>query len=580
MKFLLVGINAKYIHSNPAIFSLKAYAEDRLELGDNQIEICEYTINQLTDDILTDIYRKQADVVMFSTYIWNVEMVMKIVRELKLIAPFLHIWLGGPEVSYNYEKRLGENDLTGIIIGEGEETTRELIDCYLKTDESNNKGIISEKNELLLNRLKEVKGIAFNGREGLIKTEDRECLDFSTIPFPYKNLEDFEDRIVYYETSRGCPFKCAYCLSSVEKSLRLRSMELVKEELTFFLEHKVPQVKFIDRTFNCNRQRTLELLNFIKENDNGITNFHFEIAGDILTDEECEILNSLRTGLVQLEIGVQSTNPETLKAINRTTDMDRLATNVSRLINKDNIHVHLDLIAGLPYEGYESFVKSFNDVYAFHPHELQLGFLKMLSGAPIGQRIEEDEIKYRQYPPYEVLSTKYISFDEIITLKQVEEVLEIYYNSRQFKNTILWLESLEKSPFEMYLNIARFYEEAGYFKMQSSRAKRYDYLLDYVKTKYPDKAEACIEYMTLDYYLREKAKSRPDFAGEFRYDDAKAFYTKAENIEKYLPDYRGVESKNIQRQTHFEKFDVMGKTIVFDYQNKCGIDQEARLIFV
>lgn len=565
MKFLLVGINAKYIHSNPAVYSLRAYAKDRLNLENDTIEICEYTINQLIDEVLTDIYEKKADVVAFSTYIWNVEMVMKIARELKQLAPKTHIWLGGPEVSFNYRERLENNTfLTGIIIGEGEETYKELVKNYIDD----------------LGSLENIKGLAYNAGEGVVVTEDRECLDFSTIPFPYSNLTDFEDRIVYYETSRGCPFKCSYCLSSVEKSLRLRSMDLVKKELKFFIDNKVAQVKFIDRTFNCNRQRTIELLKFIKENDNGITNFHFEIAGDILTDEECEILNGLRTNLVQLEIGVQSTNPDTLEAINRKTDMNKLAWNIEKLISKDNIHIHLDLIAGLPFEDYKSFIKSFNDVYSFHPHELQLGFLKMLSGAPIGQRIEEDDIKYRQYPPYEVLATKYISFDEITELKKVEEVLEIYYNSRQFKNTIKWLEGLEDNPFQMYRNIAAFYEKNGLFKFQSARSKRYDNLLAYVKENHPGMEEICKEYMTIDYYLREKAKSRPEFAGELAYDMAKDFYMKESNIDRYLPDYKTMDSKTIQRTTHYEKLQAIGKTIVFDYQDKCGIDKEARLITI
>lgn len=564
MKFLLVGVNAKYIHSNPAIYSLRSYTCSHVDLGSNEIEICEYTINQLTDDILKDIYKKNADVVSFSVYIWNVEIVMKIVRELKLVAPHLHIWLGGPEVSFNYRERLEKDEtIKGIIIGEGEETYRELVDCYI------NNG-----------KLEEIDGIAYRELDDIKVTGDRECLDFSTIPFPYKDLKDFEDRIVYYETSRGCPFKCAYCLSSVEKSLRLRDMKLVKEELRFFLDNKVPQVKFIDRTFNCNRQRTMELLKFIKEEDNGITNFHFEIAGDILSDEECEMLNSLRTGLVQLEIGVQSTNPDTLSAINRTTDMDKLAKNISKLIAKDNIHVHLDLIAGLPYEGYESFIKSFNDVYSFHPHELQLGFLKMLSGAPIGERIAEDEIKYREYPPYEVLSTKYLPYDKILVLKDVEEMLEIYYNSRQFKNTINWLEGLENSPFDMYLNIAKFYERNGYFKMQSSRSKRYDYLLEYVKELHPGQESLCAEYMTIDYYLREKAKSRPQFAGEYQYEEGKKFCMDSELVNQYLPSYEKVDSKTLQRIIHFERFEAINKTIVFDYQNRCGIDMEATLIEV
>ena len=403
MKILLAAVNAKYIHSNLAVYCLKSYAASKGQ----EAEIAEYTINQQTEEVLRDLYERNADVVAFSCYIWNIEFIKAVIKDYKKIRPQCEIWLGGPEVSYRAEELLAElPEVRGVMVGEGEEIFAKLAKAY--------------REELSLN---EISGIAVRENNGeILTTEPAEPLDFSALPFPYgdENLSFFDNRIIYYESSRGCPFSCAYCLSSLDKRVRFRNMDLVKKELKFFLDRQVPQVKFIDRTFNINGPRTVELLQFIKENDNAITNFHFEVAAELLTKEQIELLNSLRPGLVQLEIGVQSTNSETLTAVNRKTELSELKKTVAAVRKKNNVHIHLDLIAGLPKEDLDSFKKSFNEVYEMNPHQLQLGFLKVLSGAPMEGMAAENEIVYQSAPPYEVLSTNWLSYEDIILLKKVE----------------------------------------------------------------------------------------------------------------------------------------------------------------
>jgi len=499
MKYLLVGINAKYIHSSLALHCLRSYAK---EYSDITPTICEFTINMQVAEIVQGIYNESPDFIGFSAYIWNIDTVMQVVKDLRILLPHVPIYLGGPEVSFDSSNVLKLHpQISGIMIGEGEQTFLELINYY-------------EKKEISLS---EIKGLCYRDEtnDEIITTPLRQPIDLSTVPFPYENIQDFDNRIIYYETSRGCPFGCAYCLSSVDKTLRFRSIDLVKKEFLFFLNNKVPQVKLVDRTFNIDHKRSIEMLNFLKENDNGITNFHFEIAGDILTDEEINIINSLRPGLIQLEIGVQTTNPETLDAINRRTDLNKLRKNVAKLLNGNRVHLHLDLIAGLPYENLESFISSFNDVYSMNGHELQLGFLKVLKGAPINSVIEEQDIKHSNYAPYEVLSTKYLSYTDICELKRVEEMLEIYHNSCQFVFSEKFLLSLEASPYEMYLGLAKYYTKNNQLVMQCKRSVRYEILLSYAIDKFSlneEQINHLKNLLTLDFYSREKAKARPVFS--------------------------------------------------------------------
>ncbi|MDD6400115.1 MAG: DUF4080 domain-containing protein [Lachnospiraceae bacterium] len=465
MKYLLVAINAKYIHSNPAVYSLKEYAIANIpENVDYELKVCEYTINNQIDDILTDIYENAPDVIAFSCYIWNITYVNMLISQLKKVLPKVKIWCGGPEVSYRAKDYITEqnNIVDMVLIGEGEETLTKLI-----TSSS-----------------EDIPGIAFINSNGDY-IENPPCTDFNfdTVPFIYQNtsVKDLENRIIYYESSRGCPFSCSYCLSSIDKCIRFRSLDKVKKELKHFLDNKVPQVKFIDRTFNCNLQRATDIWRFIKENDNGITNFHFEIAADLLNEEQLELIKSFRPGLIQLEIGVQTTNDKTLKEINRRCNFEKLYSNINSVNSFNNTHQHLDLIAGLPYEDLASFKNSFNDVYSLAPNQLQLGFLKVLSGSYMKEHIEEYGIKYRSYPPYEILSSKWISFDDILALKRVEAVLEIYYNSHQFEHSIGVLEKYFDTPYELYEALGNFYASRFDATKKHSRISRYNLLLDFYK---------------------------------------------------------------------------------------------------
>lgn len=575
MKILLVGINAKYIHSNLAIHSLKAYAEKYKD----SIEIVEYTINHYKDFILGDIFKKKPDVIGFSSYIWNIELITGIIIELNKVLPKTEIWLGGPEVSYRPNEILENYSfIKGISVGEGEYSFLNLMEHYIDANKE----------------LREIKGILYRAEDGAIVSNSvTEIVDMNTIPFPYNNMDQFENRIIYYESSRGCPFSCSYCLSSVEKQVRFRDVERVKDEMKHFLDCKVPQVKFVDRTFNCNHKHTMAIWKFLQENDNGVTNFHFEIAADLLTEEELELIGTMRPGLIQLEIGVQSTNPETLKAIDRTMDLDKLTEIVGRINKKENVHQHLDLIVGLPYEDYESFSRSFNQVYAMRPNQLQLGFLKLLSGTVMDQKKEEYKIVYQDCPPYEVLYTKWLSYEEVLRLKKVEEMVEIYYNSNQFNYSLKYLEKLFEIPFELFEKLAEFYESKGLFDVKHSRLDRYSYLFEFLKectnSKKESEDKSFSELLVFDLYLREKLKTRPLFAeDESEYKDfVRKFYDNQEKENTLLLDYNGYQKKQVKRMTHIERLQINPFTmkkeetyILFDYKNRNPLTYEARTVII
>lgn len=426
MKILLVAINAKYIHSNLAVYSLKAYA--KAHAGEWDIELAEYTVNQQKDDILMDIYGRRPDILCFSCYIWNLEHIEDLVKDIRKLRPGMPVWLGGPEVSYDAADVLARlPEVTGVIKGEGEETFAGLCRVYHECAEEAEEG----RQEMLWTRLRMLEGITFKDAGGRISDNPwRPVTDLSGVPFVYHNMEEFRNKIIYYESSRGCPFSCSYCLSSVDRQLRFRDLETVKRELKFFIDQEVPQVKFVDRTFNCRHEHAIAIWKCIAEHDRGITNFHFEVAADLLNEEELKILEGMRPGLVQLEIGIQSTNPDTIREIRRVMDFDKVRNAVERIRRKGNIHQHLDLIAGLPYEDIASFARSFDDVYSLRPQQLQLGFLKVLKGSYMEEMKEEYGLVYKSRPPYEVLYTKWLSYEDTIRLKGIEEMVEVYYNSR------------------------------------------------------------------------------------------------------------------------------------------------------
>lgn len=540
MKFLLAAFNAKYIHSNPGIYSLKAYAG---ELYAPYIQLGEYTINHSMNHILADIYAKKPDVIGFSCYIWNFTLVQQLLVEAHKLLPETRLWLGGPEVSFQCHELLQQYPfLEGIIVGEGEETFLDLLRYYLKEGHQS---------------LEDIPGLALPTGY----TMERDLVDFSQVPFLYSagdaySLADFENRIIYYESSRGCPFRCSYCLSSIDKRVRLRDIALVKKELQFFLDQKVPQVKFIDRTFNCNHDHAKAVWQYILDNDNGVTNFHFEIAADLLDEEEFALLAQMRPGLVQLEIGVQTTNPDTLKEIRRFTNGKKLEAAVARLQAGRNIHLHLDLIAGLPYEDYDSFARSFGEVYGMKPEQLQLGFLKVLKGSYMQEMAESYGLKYLDNPPYEVLYTNWLSFSEVQRLKGIEEMVELYYNSNQFTHTLPLLEQLFDNPFYLYEALADYYREQGYFVQTPARSYRYQVLLDFATSIDKARRELYRESLTYDLYLRENAKSRPAFAKDMTSYKAAFhdFFREEERVRNLLPHYRAYDMKQISKMTHLEWF--------------------------
>ena len=501
MKILLTAINAKYIHSNLAIYSLRACAGEYK----SRIELAEFTINNQKDYILEEIYKRKPDILCFSVYIWNLDYVESVAREFKKICPDTPVWVGGPEVSYEVEDFLTSHpEIDGVMIGEGEETFREVCGYY-----AGNRG------------LDDIQGIAYRDNNGIRVTESRAIMDMSRIPFCYDTMEDFSNRIIYYESSRGCPFSCSYCLSSVDKSLRFRDTELVKKELLFFINQKVPQIKFVDRTFNCNHAHAMEIWRFIKEHDNGVTNFHFEISADLINEEELKLISDMRPGLIQLEIGVQSTNEVTIKEIHRTMKLERLKEVVRAIQSGANVHEHLDLIAGLPYEDYDSFARSFDEIYKLKPNQLQLGFLKVLKGSFMYDHAKEYGIIYHDRPPYEVLSTKWISFDDVLRIKKVEEMLEVYYNSGQFEITMKLMDVLYDSAFDFFQRLGDFYEENGYLAMSHSRIRRCEILLEFMQAelqakegerKQGDIVKMLEEALIFDLYYRENCKSRPGWA--------------------------------------------------------------------
>ena len=542
MKILLAACNAKYIHSNPAVYDLKAYAAAYKD----SVQIKEFTINQPKDEIMKEIYRSGADVVCFSCYIWNISFVRELIRDLKKILPDTAFWAGGPEVSFHAKNFLEDMpQVTGIMKGEGEETFLALAGYYLE-----GKG-----------RLEEISGIVFRKENKIVDNGFREPVDLDRIPFIYENPENFENRIIYYESSRGCPFSCSYCLSSIDRKLRFRSLSLVKKELQFFLDHRVPQVKFVDRTFNCRHEHAMEIWKYILEHDNGVTNFHFEVSADLFREDELELISRMRPGLIQLEIGVQSANPETLEAVHRKTDLEKLRRNVEKIRSFHSVHQHLDLIAGLPCEDYESFRRSFDFVYSMKPDQLQLGFLKVLKGSLMEEKAREYGITCKSLEPYEVLSTRWISYEEILKLKTVESMVEVYYNSGQFQYTLNWLMGFWEDAFSFYEDLGRFYERKGYEELSHSRIRRYEILLEFLREKPEISVAEAAGRMVYDLYLRENLKKRPLFAA-----DQKPY-------EKAVWSYR--KEHQVPKTAHIEVFSD-GTAVLFDYDRRDPLSHNAR----
>ena len=589
MKVLLAAINAKYIHSNLGIYSLKTYGEKMLKewgLAEQaEISLAEYTINHQMEQILQDIYKRKPDVIGFSCYIWNISYVKMILADIKKVLPDVKIWAGGPEVSYHGEAFLKEEPAVDLVMmGEGEITFAHFLKALLEGED-----------------LKQVPGLMVRNADGTFtNTGFRQVMDMSQIPFPYAfmDMKELEHRIIYYESSRGCPFSCAYCLSSIDKKLRFRSLDLVLPELEWFLQAKVPQVKFVDRTFNCKKSYAMAIWQYIRDHDNGVTNFHFEIAADLLDKDELDLLSTMRPGLVQLEIGVQSTNEKTLETIRRKTDIEEIRQITATINSWHNIHQHLDLIAGLPWEDLESFKKSFNDVYEMEPEQLQLGFLKVLKGSYMEELIPDCDLLYSAAPPYEVLCTKWLSYGDVLELKDIEEMTEVHYNSRQFTCTLKELEKEFDTPYEMFSFMAGYYNKNHLFGISHSRIARYEILWKIIQERLEkngkcetqamaenvnisEKLELYRDLLMTDLYLRENVKSRPTFARDLSSskDFVREFFQKEEKTPEHLSGYEGYDSRQMAKMAHLEPLRD-GTYLLFDYKKRDPLSYNARTVRV
>ena len=558
MNILLCGINAKYIHTNLAIRQIKGYVENNSNYLINTIE---YTINNYVNDILKSLYKQKPDILGFSCYIWNIEMVKKLVVLIKNVLPETIIILGGPEVSYNSEALFSEIPCDYIISGEGEQTFCELLDA------------INDKHSF-----ESVGGLTFITNGKVVATPKEKALDMVALPFPYKDFDETENRICYYEASRGCPFGCRYCLSSIEKGVRFAPIEKVKKELQIFLDNKVQQVKFVDRTFNCNKKFALEIILFLIENDNSYTNFHFEVEASLLDEETLELLSTARRGLFQLEIGIQSTNEQILKAIDRKNDMNWIEYCVGKLQQKQNIHLHLDLIAGLPLEDFKSFKKSFNDVYRLIPNQLQLGFLKVLKGSAMEKLCSQYNIKYSPYPPYEVLSTDSLTYDEVLKLKGIEEMVELYYNSNRFYLSTGYIMHFFNDPFDFYQHLSEFKKQKGMSTLSHNKNDAYAFLIEFCESFLDNEEIQNIKAkLKFDFLCHERPRSNPDWAEKNMLDNNELYdlVVKQKAVSELLPEYSDIDPKQLLKLIHIERFpidpfslDNEPSTYIFDYNHR------------
>lgn len=542
MKILLTTLNSKFIHTNLAIRYLKEFVKDLVE-----VDLKEYTINNELDYILKDIYKNDYDIILFSTYIWNINDIEKLCDCIKKFKPGIKIALGGPEVSYDSKTAMEKYPFIDYILyGEGELVFRDLVlhlQGHKKVEEVN--GLVyRQENEVIINRPMEL------------------LQDLDDIPSPYENInpKEYENRIVYYESSRGCPFNCQYCLSSTIEGLRYFSIERVKKDLKALIEARVSQIKFIDRTFNANKKFAKEIMNFLMENDNNYTTYHFEVTAHLLDDEMLDFLADCKEGLFQFEIGVQSTNLKVLEEVGRRDDFSKLSYVVKKVASYRNIHQHLDLIAGLPYEDYSSFENSFNDVFNLGIEHLQLGFLKMIKGTGIRNNANKHGFKYKDYPPYEVLYNDYISYGEILKLKDIEDILEKYYNSKNFTLSMRYIihRFYKESPFKFFEEFATYFDANGYFDASQGKNQLYKILLDFYNEKINKDNEIFNDIVKYDYISLGKTSNVPVFFNKLDLDDLKnrshVFLQNEDNLRKYLPNFIDKPAKHIIKYVHFEPF--------------------------
>lgn len=556
-KIVLASLSAKFIHSSLALRYLTKFNENDKK---HTIRTMEFTINQRLDFIADELFRQKPDVILFSCYIWNVEMLKQLCPLLKKIMPDCIIGFGGPEVSYESEAFLRDNPAVDLVMrGEGELVFTELLNYFDYAKPSS---------------LYDIKGMTFRDGDEIVSTAQQEPLDLALLPFPYaEDFQDVENQIIYYESSRGCPYSCGYCLSSIEKGVRFVPLEQVYEALQKFLDHKVRQVKFIDRTFNCKKSHAMGIWRYLAEHDNGVTNFHFEITADLLDQETIAFLQTVRKGLFQFEIGVQSTNPQTIAAINRNVSYEKLCGIVQQIKSGGNIHQHLDLIAGLPYEDYDSFGRSFNDVYALKPEQLQLGFLKVLKGSMIYNRQHDFSIVYQDTAPYEVLTTHMLPYEDTLRLKAIEEMVETYYNSGKFLHVLEYLVPLYESPFAFFEQLSQYWIAERCHYQYQSKIGLCNVLWRFVQQNAAVDLTQFQWLLKFDLALHEKPKKLPEWLAVNNDSQYRVpilnFYRDEAMVAQYLPEYRGTDSKVIARQTHLEVFgDAQPMAVLFDYARK------------
>jgi len=544
MKTLIVAVNSKFIHSSLAVHYLKTVCDE----DEGEIKVLEYTINDQKDKVLASIYSENANAVAFSCYIWNYEYIKDIIADLKALMPHVKIILGGPEVSYNPAEIMDEiQNADYIIAGEGEEAFPLLL-----------KHISLEKNE---NDMASIKGLAFR-KEGKVFYDHGYNIihELQNIPSPYSDemLNSLgPNRILYYESSRGCPFSCSYCISSTFDGVRYFNIDKVKGDILKFIKRKVKQVKFVDRTFNCNKNRANEILEFVIENG-GDTNFHFEVAGDLFDEKTLNLLKKAPKGLIQFEIGIQTVNLQTLDSISRKTDLDKLFYNVKKLLDLGNIHIHVDLIAGLPMEGYDSFKNSFNTVFDLKSHQLQLGFLKLLKGSRIRNEADAYKYVYKKKAPYEILGNMFLSYEKIIKLKEIEELVERYYNSGKFQRSLEYLiKTTGKSAFEFFDDLSLYWKENGLYERSISSRELYTILINYLTSTESADMSKVNELLKFDFLSTDSTNNLPkevNRESHINNDRIFAFLKKDENIKKYLPHFEGILPKNIFKHIHIELF--------------------------
>ncbi|HBH3656309.1 TPA: B12-binding domain-containing radical SAM protein [Clostridioides difficile] len=542
MKILLTTLNSKFIHTNLAIRYLKEFVRDLIE-----VSMKEYTINNDLDYILKDIYKNEYDIILFSTYIWNVGDIVKLCDNLKKIRPNTKIALGGPEVSYDSYEAMKKYDFVDYILyGEGELIFRDLV--------------LHLQGKMEIN---DINGLVYRQGNEIIVNKPMELLqNLDEIPSPYENLnpKEYENRIVYYESSRGCPFNCQYCLSSTIPGLRYFSLDRIKSDLKALIDARVSQIKFIDRTFNANRKVAMEIMDFLMKNDNGYTTYHFEVTAYLIDDKMLEFLADCKEGLFQFEIGVQSTNEKTLDAVGRRDDFKKLSHVVQTVASYRNIHQHLDLIAGLPYEDYKSFENSFNDVFNLGIEHLQLGFLKMIKGTGMRKVADEHGFKYKDYAPYEFLYNNYISYEETLKLKDIEDILERYYNSKNFVLSMRYIigRFYKQSPFKFFEVFAKYFDENGYFDLAQGKNQLYKILMDFYNEKINIDNDVFNDILKYDYISLGKTSNMPQFFNKLDMDDFKnrchVFLQDNDNLSIYLPSFVDKPAKHIIKYVHFEPF--------------------------